>query len=164
MCAGTRNITINLQEVTYNLLNGWNFSHLKQLPIFQPINIKNATHGKCSVWRAWDRFRFMILVSAGFCKVYYLHVSEGSNLNCAVYVHFNCKTIKPLNPDSLPHFMCALTFRQGEVRISFLKLNDWLYIHSARSLGGLRTLKAGFTGKQCPWVFLTLFWCKCLSV
>lgn len=78
--------------MTCNLLNGWNVSCLEQLPIFQPINIKNATHGKCSVWQTWDRCRFMIFVSAGFCKVYCLHVSEGSNLNCAVYVHFNYKT------------------------------------------------------------------------
>lgn len=28
------------------------------------------------------------LVSTGFCKVYYLHVSEGTNLNSALCVHF----------------------------------------------------------------------------
>ena len=71
---------------------------------------------------------------------------------------FEVSAIKPLNPDSLPHYACALTFRHGEVCITFSEA-EWLsFISTLHSLWVI--LKVRFTEEQGPRLFLTPFWSK----
>lgn len=103
-----------------------------------------------------DSYR-ICLVSAGFCEVYYLCISEGSNSNFPLCA-FWASSIKPFNPDSLPHYTCLLTFRRGEACITFSEA-EWLtFLSTVHSVWVI--LKAGFTGEQHPRLFLMLFLSK----